>query len=44
MKDRDRELLFARVYGGLAFAELGERFGMEPVRWESAGFRSFPGM
>ncbi len=36
MKDRDRELLFARVYGGLAFAELGERFGMEPKQAERA--------
>ena len=36
MKDRDRELLFARVYGGLAFAELGERFRMEPKQAEMA--------
>ena len=26
LKDRDREILFARVYGELTFAELGERF------------------
>ncbi len=36
LKDRDRELLFARVYGGLAFAELGERFRMEPKQAEMA--------
>lgn len=36
LKDRDRELLFARVYGGLAFAELGERLGMEPKQAEMA--------
>lgn len=36
LKDRDRELLFARVYGGLAFAELGERFGMEAKQAEMA--------
>ena len=36
LKDRDRELLFARVYGGLAFVELGQRFGMEPKQAEMA--------
>lgn len=36
LKDRDRELLFARVYGGLSFAELGKRFGMEPKQAEMA--------
>lgn len=36
LKDRDRELLFARVYGELTFAELGERFRMEPKQAEMA--------
>lgn len=36
LKDRDRELLFARVYGELTFAELGERFHMEPKQAEMA--------
>lgn len=30
LKDRDRTLLFERVYGELTFAELGEQFQMEP--------------
>ena len=34
LKDRDREILFARVYGELTFAELGERFHMEPKQAE----------
>lgn len=36
LKGRDRELLFARVYGELTFAELGERFHMEPKQAEMA--------
>lgn len=36
LKDRDRELLFARVYGELTFAELGERFRMEAKQAEMA--------
>lgn len=36
LKDKDREILFARVYGELAFAELGERFHMEPKQAEMA--------
>ena len=36
LKDRNREILFARVYGELTFAELGERFHMEPKQAEMA--------
>lgn len=36
LKDRDRVLLFARVYGELTFAELGEQFWMEPKQAEMA--------
>lgn len=36
LKDRDRILLFARVYGELTFAELGEQFQMEPKQAEMA--------
>ena len=36
LKDRDREILFARVYGELTFAELGERFHMEAKQAEMA--------
>ncbi len=36
LKERDRELLFARVYGELTFAELGERFQMEAKQAEMA--------
>ncbi len=36
LKDRDRVLLFARVYGELTFAELGEKFQMEPKQAEMA--------
>jgi len=36
LKDRDREILVARVYGELTFAELGERFHMEPKQAEMA--------
>ena len=36
LKGRDREILFARVYGELTFAELGERFHMEAKQAEMA--------
>ena len=36
LKDRDRILLFARVYGELTFAELGKQFQMEPKQAEMA--------
>ena len=36
LKERDRELLFARVYGGLSFTELAERFGTESRQAEMA--------
>lgn len=36
LKDRDRKLLFARVFGELTFAELGEKFGMKPKQAEMA--------
>lgn len=36
LKDRERRLLFARVFGELAFAELGEKFDMKPKQAEIA--------
>ena len=36
LKDRDRKLLFARVFGELTFAELGEKFEMQPKQAEMA--------
>ncbi len=36
LKDRDRRLLFARVFGELTFAELGEKFDMKPKQAEMA--------
>lgn len=36
LKDRDRKLLFARVFGELTFAELGEKFSMKPKQAEMA--------
>lgn len=36
LKVRDREILFARVYGELPFVELGERFHMEQKQAEMA--------
>jgi len=36
LKDRDREILFARVYGELTFAEMGERFHIKPKQAEMA--------
>lgn len=36
LKDRERGILFARVFGELDFAELGKKFGMEPKQAEMA--------
>ena len=36
LKERERKLLFARVFGELTFAELGEKFGMKPKQAEMA--------
>lgn len=36
LRERDRVLLFARIYGELTFAELGEQFQMEPKQAEMA--------
>lgn len=36
LKERDRKLLFARVFGELSFTELGEKFGMNPKQAEMA--------
>ncbi len=36
LKERDRKLLFARVFGELSFTELGEKFGMKPKQAEMA--------
>ena len=36
LKERDREILFARVYGGLTFAQIGERLQMKPKQAEMA--------
>lgn len=36
LKERDRKLLFARVFGELSFTELGEKFGMQPKQAEMA--------
>ena len=36
MEERDRKLLFARVFGELSFTELGEKFGMNPKQAEMA--------
>lgn len=36
LKDRERRLLFARVFGELTFAELGEKFEMQPKQAEMA--------
>lgn len=34
LKERDRQILFARVFGELTFTELAERFSMEPKQIE----------
>ena len=36
LKERERRILFARVFGELNFTELGEKFGMEPKQAEMA--------
>lgn len=36
LKDRDRKILFAKVFGELTFEELGEKFGMKPKQAEMA--------
>lgn len=36
LKERERGILFARVFGELNFVELGEKFGMEPKQAEMA--------
>lgn len=36
LKERDRKLLFARVFGELTFAELGRKFDMKPKQAEMA--------
>lgn len=38
LKERDRKLLFGRVFGELTFAELGKQFDMEPKQAEMAYF------
>lgn len=35
-KERERGILFARVFGELDFMELGEKFGIEPKQAEMA--------
>ena len=36
LKERERRILFARVFGELDFTEFGEKFGMEPKQAEMA--------
>ena len=36
LKERERKLLFARVFGELTFDELGEKFNMKPKQAEMA--------
>ena len=36
LKNRDRRILFARVFGELTFVELGEKFDMKPKQAEMA--------
>lgn len=36
LKERERGILFARVFGELGFTELGRKFGMEPKQAEMA--------
>lgn len=36
LKDRERRILFARVFGELDFTELGKKFGLEPKQAEMA--------
>ena len=35
LKERDRKMLFARVFGELTFAEMGETFDMKPKQAEA---------
>ena len=36
LKERDRELLFAKIFGELSFVEMGELFHLEPKQVERA--------
>lgn len=36
LKERERRILFARVFGELDFTELGKKFGLEPKQAEMA--------
>ena len=36
LKERDRELLFAKIFGELSFVEMGELFHLEPKQAERA--------
>lgn len=36
LKEHERKLLFARVFGELTFEELGEKFDMKPKQAEMA--------
>lgn len=36
LKERERKLLFARVFGEFTFTELGDKFGMKPKQAEMA--------
>ncbi len=38
LKEHERKLLFARIFGELTFAELGKKFGMKPKQAEMAYF------
>ena len=38
LKEREKKLLFARVFGELSFAELGELVGLQPKQAEIAYF------
>lgn len=38
LKEYERKLLFARIFGELTFAELGKKFGMKPKQAEMAYF------
>ncbi len=38
LKEHERMLLFARIFGELTFAELGKKFGMKPKQAEMAYF------
>lgn len=38
LKEHERKLLFARIFGELTFEELGKKFGMKPKQAEMAYF------